>query len=272
MYSLPTEPSSIGRTLDSGIKLFLSSFKSVIALSILASFIMLVPQIAITIASDPESNIIDPVSGIGPVLIISFVLVYLVLIFLYIPIWAAICSKIWAHANQEESIFKQAFWRGVRLIPRFILMGICYMLAIMGGFILLIIPGIYLMLSLSMSYYLIIVDDLKGIESLKTSHQLIKGHWWRTAVIVSIPIFIIMALYVVVGFVVGIYMGVSGSVNSPDAIDPMLNHMINLASSVISAVITPLILSIVLVILHDLKLRNQGTDLMQKLEAMKNNT
>lgn len=271
MYTLPSEPQSIGRTLDSGIKLFLGSFKSVIGLSVLASLLLLIPQTAMVFLSDPASGVFNTETSFSTMLGISIAALYLILILVYLPIWVAICSKIWAFANDQGFVFGAAFWRGVKLIPRVILMGLCYVLALIGGFLLLIIPGIYLTLSLSLSYYLVIVDDLKAVQSLKTSHKLIKGHWWRTLAVVSVPIFIMIALYVLAGILIGVYMGVSGAMNSPEAFDPMVNHIANMISSIVSAVFTPLLLSIALVILHDLKLRSQGSDLMDKLQAMKNN-
>ena len=68
------------------------------------------------------------------------------------------------------------------LIPYF-LGGVCYGLAVLGGFILLIIPGIILMFMLQMYAYLIIDKRMGPIESLKRSRVITKGSRGQLAVL-----------------------------------------------------------------------------------------
>ncbi len=49
MYSLPTEPGSIGHTLDAGFKLYFVSFKRAVVLSVLASLSLAVPMLAVVL-------------------------------------------------------------------------------------------------------------------------------------------------------------------------------------------------------------------------------
>ncbi len=61
----------------------------------------------------------------------------------------------------------------------YILGSICCGLAIVGGFILLIIPGIILMVAFSMYSYLIVDQNMGPIESLNVSRALTKGVRWQ---------------------------------------------------------------------------------------------
>ena len=60
-------------------------------------------------------------------------------------------------------------------------MAILYGLAIVVGLILLVIPGIILSISLCLAFYLVALENKGAVDSLKSSHALVKGYWWRTA-------------------------------------------------------------------------------------------
>jgi len=47
-----------------------------------------------------------------------------------------------------------------------------------AGFILLIIPGIILSIWFSFALYLFVFEDVRGMEALKKSKELVKGYWW----------------------------------------------------------------------------------------------
>ena len=58
MYSLPSEPGSIGHTLDAGFKLYVVSFKQVLVLGILAAISLTVPLHVLILAAAtlPETD------------------------------------------------------------------------------------------------------------------------------------------------------------------------------------------------------------------------
>ena len=57
---------------------------------------------------------------------------------------------------------------------------ILYLLAIILGFILLIIPGIYLSVRLYLAAQAAVVDDRSPGDALRRSAELVKGRWWQT--------------------------------------------------------------------------------------------
>ncbi|MFZ5800742.1 MAG: hypothetical protein ACOY3D_05130 [Candidatus Omnitrophota bacterium] len=65
------------------------------------------------------------------------------------------------------------------LFFKFLLGSICYILAVLGGLILLIVPGIIFMVMLGMYPYLIVDKNMRPIESLRASRRLTKGARWQ---------------------------------------------------------------------------------------------
>jgi len=65
------------------------------------------------------------------------------------------------------------------LFLKFVLGSICYGLAVIGGFILLVVPGIILIIMLEMYAYFIVDKNMGPIESLKASRALTKGVRWQ---------------------------------------------------------------------------------------------
>lgn len=81
-------------------------------------------------------------------------------------------------SRDQKPAISELFSNGA-LFLQYILGSICYGLAVLGGFILLIIPGIIFMIMLGMYAYFIVDKNLGPIESLKASRALTKGVRWQ---------------------------------------------------------------------------------------------
>jgi hypothetical protein len=99
-----------------------------------------------------------------------------------------------AHDNVEGVRFKD-LWRPDIYLP-YLGASILVLLAVMAGFILLIIPGIIVGLGLSLTGYLVIDKGLGPVAAIKESWRLTKGHKWQILGFVAL-----MALVNVLGFV-----------------------------------------------------------------------
>jgi hypothetical protein len=51
-------------------------------------------------------------------------------------------------------------------------------LAVMGGFMMLIIPGIWLSIALMLVAYVFVIEHRRGVDALRQSKDYIKGYWW----------------------------------------------------------------------------------------------
>lgn len=129
----------------------------------------------------------------------------------------------------------------VKKIPALLLASILYFIAVMLGSI-LIIPAIILMVSLMFCWVLVILEDLGGFESLKISHRLVWGDWWRTNLVFFLPLIAIIVLF-------GIMAAIMGIILSPTS--PAFSFIFGL----IGTLLAPYIYSLIYLQYHDLKLR-----------------
>jgi len=253
MVALASEPQSIGRVLDSGFKLFVKSFAGVFPLSLAAAVVLAVPNIANVLMNGPET-------GESPVPGLTVLVLFLVALPIYMILIGAVVYRLGAVAGMHEASAGQALARGVQCVLSLIGTAILYLLAMAGGLILLVIPGIILSLSLSFGFFAIVLDKDSALASLKRSHRLVWGNWWRTLTVVSVPVVIVMILYIGLMIVFGVTLVMSDGKASSDAL-----ITVALVEAAIGGITAPLIYSIMIVQYHDLKLRKEGHDLAARL-------
>ncbi|MGQ0578164.1 MAG: hypothetical protein ACT4PQ_04545 [Betaproteobacteria bacterium] len=253
MVALASEPQSIGRVLDSGFKLFIKAFMGVLPLSLGAAVVLAVPNIVNVVIGGAE-QVASPMPDLTVLVLFLLALpVYMVLI-------AAVVYQLGAVAEIHEAGSGPPLERAVRCLPSLIVAAILYVLAMTVGLILLIIPGIILSLSLSFAFLAIILDREPALGALKRSHRLVWGNWWRTLAVVSVPVVIVMILYIGLAIAFGATIVLS---DSRPASDVLLTA--NLIEVAIGGITAPLIYSIMIAQYHDLKLRKEGRDLAARL-------
>ena len=116
---------------------------------------------------------------------------------------------------------------------------VMYSIVVFFGVLVLLIPGYILMITLLFFQVLIVVNDEGVIASLKLSHKLVWGNYWRTMAVILVPIFISYALIMMVSVVGGI-----------------------IAMAAVSVLVVTFLYAIFIVQVKDLKLRkpaNSGT-------------
>ena len=274
MYSLPTEPSSIGHTLDAGFKLYAESFKRVIGLSVLSIMALIVPMLLVTFAlAGFVAGNADPDVGI----IAVFTVATIVTMGFYMVFYLAIVCRIGGIAYGQDLSFGASAAMGLRrLLPVFVA-SLLYFLGIVLGYIALIIPGIFLSLSLAFYALCIVLEGDGIIESLKHSHRLVWGHWWRTAIIATVVfvIYYIFSLAIQIPFIVVEQVlttpapVANGAEEVMQAFAAMGGGALSMVGSFLAMVVTvPLMIAVFVVVFHDLKLRSEGQDLEARVEAL----
>jgi hypothetical protein len=265
MYSLPTEPGSIGHTLDAGFKLYFVSFKRVLGLGILAIGSVAVPIFAASMLLALSSK-----AGRQPELaeLAFFGVAVLFAMTLYLWFYLAAMCRIGGIAYGQDMSLRACIAMSLRRLFPVIVASILYTLALVGGFLLLIVPGLILWLTLAF-YALCIVLEGDGIlESLRHSHRLVWGNWWRTATIATV----VLIVYYVVSLAIEIpFFVLEHLLSDPQATNgsAAFESLLSMLGSVLSAVITfPLMASVFVVVFHDLKLRKEGQDLESRVEAL----
>jgi hypothetical protein len=146
----------------------------------------------------------------------------------------------------------EAFQFGVKKLLGVFWGYILFVIALALGFLLLIVPGIVLALSLSAYMFFIVLESMGAYQSLRASHRLIWGHWWRTAAVYMAPAVVLMILLISFGMIAGLL----GFATNP---------VFQIINQGISSLYTPYFLVLAYIQYHDLKLRKSGGDLELRL-------
>jgi hypothetical protein len=132
------------------------------------------------------------------------------LVIIYICVWATV-AQLYAIKDQTERIgWQEAFKRSKGKIWVFFGTGLLSGLAILGGFILFIIPGIIFGLWFSQSPYIVIEEGLAGSAALKRSKFYVKGRIGQIFGKLFYIGFVTVALYVALGIVLAIFGSLAG--------------------------------------------------------------
>lgn len=256
MFSLPREPQSIGKVLDTAFRLLRSAYSRALPLSLLYAVLLQLPSL---IAPDMGSA----GGAAGPAPISPALLpVVLVAIVLGIAFYAAMTYSMDRVAHGEPVGFGEAVGKGMRKLLPVIGLAILYMLAVGVGMVLLIIPGIILMLNLALGFGLLVLEDRGPIDALRHSNTLVWGNWWRTLAELAIIGLLYMIPMILVMVVVGGVVGATGAFQSGAGA-----FAINLANVVVVALLTPLMMAGYLAVLYDRRLRKEGGDLEARLSS-----
>jgi hypothetical protein len=251
MYQAPTAPLSIGGVLDNGFQLLKASFGKVIGLAFISAIIGSAPNLL------PQPPLTDE-PQIGAGLLAGSLIAGLISVLFY----GAIIARIDAVIRSTDMAFMEAVQIGARRLLPMVLCFIVYGLAVLVGFVLLIVPGVILALSLGMAPYLVITENQGPIDAIKRSHSLVWGNWWRTAIILTVIMFILFSVYFLVGMISGVSV-FAGSAEMNEA-----GMLFNLLMALLSAVVTPVGYAMGMALLTDLQLRKEGSDLEDRIEAI----
>ena len=165
------KPMNVGEILDNTFTMFKEQFKSYLAIAALGA---------------------APYVGFGLLALIIYYLfgetaAIIGILFAVIPTIAVslamtggLIKKASEQISGQEMSVKDAYRFGFRKAWHLFLGGLLYGLAIIIGFIFLIIPCIYLSISFVLFLQAIIIEDKGPWSALKRSKYLIKGSWWRS--------------------------------------------------------------------------------------------
>jgi uncharacterized membrane protein (DUF485 family) len=285
MYQQPNAPRSIGGVLDSGFKLYRESLPKVFVIAALAS-----------IVSAP-GNLVAPyvvANGISLRLVVAVIAGLLVMVVVVAALNNALIARIDSIASSSPKSLREALGVGVRRTPATILCGLvmsffAILLVIPGGIlaasvmpalgsaplvanpgsILLALVVLFVPVSVVAIWFVfapsaVVVERFGPLQSLGFSFTLVRGHWWRTAVLLTLLGILMFALYIVVGIVAGVSAVLSGAAIGGDKVPWAFNLVVGPA---VSALVVPLVYSLLLSIYYDLKVRHEGGDLAARIAA-----
>jgi hypothetical protein len=256
MYELATAPQSIGGVLDTGFRLFRASLAQTFLLAALG---------ALTYA---PIGLLDAASGLrldGTGVIVAVALGVLVLIAFGVALSGAIIARIDAIAQGRAMSLHQALSVGLRRGPALFAASACYALAVLAGTILALVPGLIYMIALAFAPYASVTEGLGAFASLRYSRQLVRGHWWRTAGLLTVISIVVFAIFAMLAVVVGVLAAVTTEFAATGVVPWYFQLTL---SPLLSAIATPLLYAMLMAVYCDLKLRHEGADLAQRIAAV----
>lgn len=255
-------PQSVGRVLDAGFRLFRAGFMTVLPLSIANSLIINLPQFAQVLIGTQGASILAASAVLA---------LYLVCAALYLAgfLGLLVAQDAIARGAPAPSL-TQCFSIGFGRFWTALGAGALYVLALLIGFVLLVVPGLILMISLGLVWTLVALERQGAIESLKASHHLVWGHWWRTSAVFMVAILVYYIPSLLVGSIIGFIAAsseVAAEVEGLPGVNLVTLLVLVSAQTVVSALLLPLLNAISLAQFNDLKLRRSGSDLLARASA-----
>lgn len=173
-------------------------------------------------------------------------LVYLLVMILF---YVAVFHRTHRVLNNQSNSFIGALGVGVKKLPVMIAGFVLGGLSLMVGFALLLIPGIVMMVIFMVYFPMMIVDDLDPLTAYKRSFQNVLNHWWKTLVVIILPMVILLILGLIIEFfgrdILVITHPSGGEIW-------VLHHVLKI---LLGAIYFPFYAVLMNVLLHDLKLR-----------------
>ncbi|HWF33817.1 MAG TPA: hypothetical protein VG295_00545 [Solirubrobacteraceae bacterium] len=259
-------PMGVGEILDAGIKVYLRNARLlmglaatvviplqtiswVVLLSIVSSSDQ-VPNSFSAVTSSSATTTTDGAAALGAEAVLAVVgLIASALV-------TAACVKAVSdlYLGQPTSFGESLRFAGRRLLA-YLAMQVLYVLGLVVGFILLIIPGIWLYGSWSVSAPALLIEGLGPAGALRRSHNLVETRWFPTAGVLLVAVVMtglvsaaLEALLVGVGFLPGeppVLVGVT---------------LVTLAGAVSSIIATPFTATVWTILYYDLRVRREGFD------------
>jgi hypothetical protein len=263
----PARPQSIGEVIDTAFRIFKATLLRSLPYSVLATVAGQLQNIYLIVSG----RTLHRFANTDP----AWWLLYLLGAFTGAIFINAILIRQAATASGSASMGSAALVEGLRKTPAAIVMGllvvlfvgVCFapMLAIPRSyyflsFLALCIPALYVGVFFLCSWPALLMGRKSIIGSLRYSANLIRGNWWRTVMIYTVAVTMIIVLSVTAGMIVGVLAAFGAARDL--AVTTAVSAVMVVASG---AVYMPFITAMTLSLYGDLQARREGTDLERRI-------
>ena len=297
MYTKPAAPRSIGGVLDDAIKLYRDAFAKSWPLALIGQLIVAAPLLVIRLQfaavpgfdGNPMTMATNPAAAAGYMALYkspAVLLSYLAVLVFTFCLYNALVVQIDGFATAKPRSVGESISAGVRLLPRSLLLyvvmvagllisvlcvgvvagilGAMHMPVIVQGTLIAAYAAalIYVLGRAFLAYVALIVERTEVFKSFAISWALIKNHWWRTATVYTVAIVIVFVFYVLVGALNALMFAMMHSTSGPSTL------VSQLFSVAVGTVLVPFFPAVLLAIYYDLKLRREGADLADRVNAL----
>ncbi|HUC02116.1 MAG TPA: hypothetical protein VMA75_04435 [Candidatus Paceibacterota bacterium] len=168
---------SLGSLFSATWKLYKDRWKGLVEIALLPTLVMVLGYVLLWLG--------HPFSILGALVVFVG---WFVFVFSVMPIIFSIHHSTGVDASYKATL--GWFWPFVWVI-------IIEILAVIGGWIMVIIPGIWLAVSLSFTAYVFVIERRRGLDALRQSKDYVKGYWWPVwgrMLLVGVPFVIVEAV------------------------------------------------------------------------------
>lgn len=242
----PTAPRPVDQTISASYRLASAAFSRTWLLGLLIALSGSL-ETAYQLSSDQPQSLLEPfphdpmywlVYAVGAVLAQYFVAA------LYLRLNAT------ASGQDDADCFRVALAR----LPSLVVMNAIFVVALIAGTLLLVIPGAILTVSLAISSPVLLFDSKGPLESLIESHRLVWGAWWHTGTVLGIGGLVAIGVFLVCLIAVGV---LAAFVIHGDALIVALTATL-IVTALTGMLSMPFLLALVLNVYWDLKLRRHA--------------
>jgi hypothetical protein len=263
MYVRPTAPLSIGGVIDDAIRIYRESFSRCWVPALLLALVGGLVGLWLSTHALAGINSANPAAMMRMYSQPGVYGLYLVQWVLNVGFYGALFLAQDGATGGSVQTLGEAFGGAFARIGSAIVATFLFGLIVGVGFVLLVIPGFYFLGALCFWPMALFIDGDGALASFHTSRALTRGHWWRTATILTVALIIIVVFSTVVGGVVG---GLSALTLRRDP--TLMLIAIQSVAMIANIFIVPMYSAVLISTYRDLKLRREGGDLADRLGAL----
>jgi hypothetical protein len=257
-------PLSVGEILDAGFKLY---FRNWTKLAATVAIVVVPVQIINAVVRESTYKFVRDgtpyylASDKGAYQAGQIVILILTAIVALLVVAAAFRAVSEAYLGHSPSVGASLRF-AVGKLPSLLWLDILIILGVVLGLVLIIIPGIFAYVLWSVSVPVLMVEGLKGTSAIGRSRELVTGRWWATFAVLLVSVLLTQVVAFVVARVVS---------------DAFLTHTNSVAAyAIVVALLTiasqvlllPVVVAVTTVLYFDLRVRKEGFDLSQMIDAL----
>jgi hypothetical protein len=268
----PQRPLSIGEILDLAFRIFRITVVRCLSYALIAVIAAQLPNIYSLLngrglAQPLSRSLHDPV----------WVTLYVAGTLTTLLLWAAILLRQHAMATGGAVAAAEDFGVALKRLPAMVLLAVLVSAAISVWFlpgllfsqparavlwVFMAVPASVVMLASSVAWTTLLLTGRGAAASLAHSWRLTSGSLWRLMGIYTVALFIVLAIYLVLGLVTLLF-----SVLFAHNDIALMTAAAETLVVILSAVATPFYCAMALAVFGDLVVRREGTDLAQRISA-----
>jgi hypothetical protein len=191
MWQLPQQPLSVKQVIQSSYALFKESLRKLHVALTLFFVLVSAPFIIMDLLNINWVHLV--VLSEHRIKYAVFILIYLIATFW---IYGTYYHQLNNMMRAQPVTTRHSLLVVLKKLPYLIVAFIIAAVANVIGFLVFVIPGIYLIAVITIYYPIIIIDNTGPIEGFKYAVRLIHHNWWRTAIVLIIPVAISFLLMI----------------------------------------------------------------------------